>query len=92
MTALQNRWEAASLHWACQLSGIIMTPVNWRSKPDEIDFYIENAEAKAITYQDVSAEAVAASHRAQALPQIALDASPPSTAIAFAVLTSTAAP
>ncbi len=91
VTALQNRWETASLHWACQLSGIIMTPVNWRSKPDEIDFYIENAEAKAITYQDVSAEAVAASHRAQALPQIALDASPPS-AIAFAVLTSTAAP
>jgi 2-furoate---CoA ligase len=91
VTALQNRWEAASLHWACQLAGIVVTPVNWRSKPDEIDFYLDDAEAKAIVYQDISAEAAAASRRAQTLPQIALDAASPS-AIAFAALTSTTAP
>ena len=26
VTALANRWEAASLHWACQFAGIIITP------------------------------------------------------------------
>src|SRR5882762_688838 len=45
VTALQNRWEAATLHWACQFAGIVITPINWRSKSDEIDFFIENAEA-----------------------------------------------
>ena len=28
VTALTNRWEAATLHWACQFAGIIITPVN----------------------------------------------------------------
>ena len=28
------------LHWACQFAGIIITPVNWRAKRDEIDFYL----------------------------------------------------
>ncbi len=31
VTVLQNCWEAATLHWACQFAGIIITPVNWRS-------------------------------------------------------------
>ena len=30
VTLLQNRWEAATLHWACQLAGVIITPINWR--------------------------------------------------------------
>jgi 2-furoate---CoA ligase len=34
---LQNRWQAATLHWACQFLGVIVTPLNWRAKPDEID-------------------------------------------------------
>ncbi|MEA2934883.1 MAG: 2-furoate---CoA ligase, partial [Variibacter sp.] len=38
VTALQNRWEAATLHWACQFAGIIITPINWRAKPEDIDF------------------------------------------------------
>ena len=40
VTALQNRWEAATLHWACQFAGIIITPVNWRSTAAELDFYL----------------------------------------------------
>ena len=47
VTALQNRWEAATLHWACQFAGIVITPVNWRSTASEIDFYLDDAEAKA---------------------------------------------
>ena len=74
VTVLQNRWEAATLHWACQFAGIIITPVNWRSTASEIDFYLEDAEAKAVVYEDVSAAAVAGSAAAQKLPRIALDA------------------
>jgi 2-furoate---CoA ligase len=87
VTALQNRWEAATLHWACQFAGLIITPVNWRSTAHELDFYLENAEAKALAYEDVSAAAVAASEQAQRVCRIALDkARPPD--IAFASLTS----
>ena len=31
VTVLQNRWEAATIHWACQFAGIIITPLSWRS-------------------------------------------------------------
>ena len=56
VTVLQNRWEAATIHWACQFAGVIVTPLNWRAKPDEIDFGIDNAEGRAMIFQDVSAE------------------------------------
>ncbi len=91
VTALTNRWEAATLHWACQFTGIIITPVNWRSAANEIDFYLEDAEAKAIAYEGVSAAAVAGSAVAKTLPRIALDAAP-SSDIAFAALVSRSAP
>ena len=38
---LQNRWEAATLHWACQFAGIIITPLNWRAKADELDYCLD---------------------------------------------------
>jgi 2-furoate---CoA ligase len=85
VTALQNRWEAASLHWACQFAGVIVTPVNWRSTASEIDFLLSDAEAKAIAYEEVSAQAVAASASAQNIPRIALDTAQPSD-IAFSAL------
>jgi 2-furoate---CoA ligase len=72
LTVLQNRLEAASIHWACQFAGIILTPVNWRSKEDEIDFCIEDAAARAIVYQDVSAQTVTAAKNAKHLPRIAV--------------------
>jgi len=75
VTVLQNRWEAATLHWACQFAGIVITPINWRAKADEVDFYLENSEARAIVYQDVSADAVGQSKRARHLCRISLDTS-----------------
>src|SRR5712692_6796283 len=48
VTVLQNRWEAATIHWACQFAGVIITPLNWRASADDLDFCIENAEAKAL--------------------------------------------
>jgi hypothetical protein len=46
LVVLQNRWEMATLHWACQFAGIVMTPLNWRAKPEEIDYCLADAEAK----------------------------------------------
>ena len=57
VTVLTNRWEAATLHWACQFAGITITPVNWRATARELDFFCEDAEAKALIYEDVSAAA-----------------------------------
>ncbi len=60
LTSLQNTADAATLHWACQFAGVIITPVNWRASADEIRFFIENAEAKAIFHDASSAEACGA--------------------------------
>src|SRR3954470_13346133 len=72
VTALQNRWEAATLHWASQFAGIVITPINWRAKTDELDYCIENAEACAVFYQDASADAVRGSAHARGLRQVAI--------------------
>ncbi len=72
VSLLQNRWEAATLHWACQFSGVIITPLNWRSTADELDYCIANAEAKVIVYEAVSRDAVKTSASARTLPQIAV--------------------
>jgi 2-furoate---CoA ligase len=73
VTLLQNRWQAATIHWACQFAGIIITPLNWRASADELDFCLTDADAKAIVYENVSAAAVRASKQAATLPRIALD-------------------
>jgi 2-furoate---CoA ligase len=70
VTLLQNCEAAATLHWACQLAGIVITPINWRAKADELDFCLEDSESCAVVYQDVSAHAVAQSKRASVLPRI----------------------
>jgi 2-furoate---CoA ligase len=72
VTALQNRWEAASIHWACQLAGIVITPINWRANADELDFCIENSQARAVIYQDVSAQAVERSRLAGGMRRVAV--------------------
>src|ERR1700735_3972608 len=70
LTVLQNCEAAATLHWACQLAGIVITPVNWRAKADELDFCLEDSESCAVVYQDVSAQTVAQSKRAFNLSRI----------------------
>ena len=85
VTALQNRWEAATLHWACQFAGVVLTPVNWRAKADEIDFCLEDAEARAVVFEEVSAEAVGASRFARAVTRIAVGLEAPD-AVPFASL------
>jgi 2-furoate---CoA ligase len=72
VTVLQNRWQAATLHWACQFAGIIITPINWRSSAEELDFCLENAQALALVYEEASAQSVRASKRAHELARIAV--------------------
>src|SRR5215471_10630379 len=72
VTVLQNRYEAATIHWACQLAGIIVTPLNWRATADDLDYLLVDAEAKALVYEAVSAEAVAGSKEVHARPRIAV--------------------
>ncbi len=69
-SVLQNRWEAATLHWACQFAGIILTPLNWRVKSGELDFCLGDADAALLLYEGVAAEAVARSARARQLPRV----------------------
>ncbi len=83
VSALQNRWEAATLHWACQLAGIVMTPINWRAKSDEVSFYLENAEARAIAFQGVSAEAVEQSDVARSMTRIGVGVAAASGTLPF---------
>jgi 2-furoate---CoA ligase len=72
VTVLHNRCEAATIHWACQFAGIIITPVNWRATADDLDFLLADANAKALVYEAVAADAVAGSQEAQARPRIAV--------------------
>jgi 2-furoate---CoA ligase len=92
VTLLQNRWEAATLHWACQFAGIIMTPINWRATSEEIGYAVENAGAKAVVFEEASAAAVAASPAAQSVPRIAIGEAAQPDAIAFATLAGRDAP
>ncbi|MFW8696396.1 AMP-binding protein, partial [Mesorhizobium japonicum] len=54
LTVLQNRYEAATIHWACQMAGIAIVPLNWRSKPEEIDYCAQNADVKLAFVEQIS--------------------------------------
>jgi 2-furoate---CoA ligase len=86
VTLLQNRWEAATLHWACQFAGLVMTPINWRAKADEIDYAVENSDAKAVAFEEVSAANVAESAACRSLPRIIVAQQASSGDIDFAEL------
>ena len=60
VTVLRNRLEAATLHWACQFAGVVITPVNWRATSDELGYVLGDADARALVHEPASAEAAAA--------------------------------
>jgi 2-furoate---CoA ligase len=69
---LQNRIEMATLHWACQFLGVIATPLNWRAKPDEVEYCAIDSQARAIACEPVSEAAVTGSPAAARLTRIAV--------------------
>ncbi len=70
LVLMQNRWQMATLHWACQLLGVIVTPLNWRAKSEEIDYCARDAEARAVAYDESSMKAVSASAACGAIMRI----------------------
>ncbi|OZI19083.1 4-chlorobenzoate--CoA ligase [Bordetella genomosp. 9] len=76
LSVLQNRHQAATLHWACQFMGVTMVPLNWRAKPEEVDYCVTDAEARAVFFEPASQDAVLGSVAAQPLPRIAVDLPP----------------
>jgi len=74
LVVLQNRWEMATLHWACQFLGVVVTPLNWRAKPEEIDYCLIDSGARAVVFEATSAEAVAESAEADKVLRIGVDA------------------
>ena len=84
VSALQNRWEAATLHWACQFAGVVIVPLNWRIMGDELDHALSDSEARALVYEPVSAAAVAASPTAAPLLRVAVGLAAGDGEVAFA--------
>ena len=58
VTVLQNRYEAATLHMAAQIAGLVITPLNWRASAEELDYVLNDAEAKAVVFEAATAELV----------------------------------
>jgi 2-furoate---CoA ligase len=72
LVVLQNRWQMATLHWACQFLGVVVTPLNWRAKSDEVEYCAADAEARAVVFEQASVDAVAGSATCAKLPRIAV--------------------
>lgn len=83
---LQNRWEAAALHWACQLSGVVIVPINWRANAEEIDGFIEDAEPTVVAFEHATKEAVENASRPANLPRLYIDDDAPSGVTRFSEL------
>ncbi len=73
VTVLQNRWEAATIHWACQFSRHHLHPDQLAREADEIDFCVEEAGAKAVVFEEASAAELRRSAAAKTRRRITLD-------------------
>jgi 2-furoate---CoA ligase len=49
-----------------------VAPLNWRIKPEELDYCLADADAAAIVFDDVAADTVAGAAVAQRVPRIAI--------------------
>ena len=57
VVVMRNRYEMATLYWACHLLGLVFTPVSWRSAADEIRYCLEDAEAAAVAFDGAAGDA-----------------------------------
>ena len=58
VVVLSNRYETATLYWACQMLGLIFTPFNWRANDEEVAYVLDNAEAVGVVFEERSRPAV----------------------------------
>ena len=68
VVVMRNRYEMATLYWACHMLGVIFTPVSWRASADEIRYCLEDAEAAAVAFDGAAGDAAP-----QAVAAIGLD-------------------
>ncbi|MGH3115700.1 MAG: class I adenylate-forming enzyme family protein [Gaiellales bacterium] len=59
-TALRNRTETILLYWAAQWLGACLVPVNWRLRPEEVRYCVEDAGAVVLACEAASAGAARA--------------------------------
>jgi 2-furoate---CoA ligase len=45
---LQNGPELASVYWACQIAGVALVPLNWRSSARDLGYLVCDSEAAAV--------------------------------------------
>ena len=55
---LKNRLETVAFYWAVQKIGAVFTPINFRLSTEEVTYCVDNAEAKAVIYEQISEDAV----------------------------------
>ena len=72
VTVLSNRFEAATLHWACQMLGVVITPLNWRATRDDIEYCLRDADARAIAYEGLTQAAARGAPQAEKIVRIAV--------------------
>lgn len=58
LAVLSNRFETASLYWACQFLGVIFTPYSWRASPADVEYAAKDSDAKAIAFETKSAHLI----------------------------------
>jgi 2-furoate---CoA ligase len=51
-TVLRNRHETVALYWAAQWLGATFVPLSWRASPAELDYCIEDSEARLIATEE----------------------------------------
>jgi 2-furoate---CoA ligase len=59
VAVLSNRYETATIYWACQMLGLIFTPFNWRANGEEIAYVLEDADTVAVAFEAATRETVA---------------------------------
>ena len=73
ITMLTNRYEAATIHIACQLSGVIITPLNWRAPSEELNYVVKDSEAVAIIFESNTEKTIASSSETKYIRTFAVD-------------------
>ena len=54
LVVLKNSRENLVIYWACQLLGLIYTPVNFRMPPGELAYCINDADPRFVMYEEAN--------------------------------------
>ncbi len=73
LTVLQNNFEACTVHWACQICGLTIVPINWRAKSEEIDYFLTDSESSLIIFEDISDKEVLLSIKSKDIIKISIN-------------------